>query len=83
MTRYSPRLAASAACSQAASLSPECQFAITKRSENRSAVEPLLRLWRRLAQRRPHLPHLALQDLSEDRLRDLGFLDGRAVPRRD
>lgn len=47
------------------------------------AVGPLLRLWRRLAVHRPRPTRLSPSTLSPDRLRDLGLLDGRGVPRRD
>ena len=83
MTCHSPWLAASTASAQAVSLSTDCRFAGDAQAGRRPAAEPFLRFWRGLVGRRPQLPRLALEELSPDRLRDLGLLDGRGVPPRD
>ncbi len=53
------------------------------RLRNRPGAKPRFGFWRWLPVRRSRLPRLKLEDLSEHRLRDLGFIDGRAVQPRD
>lgn len=50
---------------------------------NRPAAERRFGFWRWLLRWHAGLPRLEPEYLSEHRLRDLGFIDGRAVPPRD
>jgi hypothetical protein len=50
---------------------------------NRPAAKPRFGFWRWLLRWHAGLPRLEPEYLSEHRLRDLGFIDGRAVQPRD
>lgn len=78
----------SSACLPTSSVPDARQFAARRviRSRllrNRPSAEPRFGFWRWMLVRRSRLPRLNLEDLSEHQLRDLGFIDGRAVQPRD
>ena len=88
MACCAPQSLQSIAWQQAGSVPDERQFAGGRVAQNRSVrnqpgAEPRFGFWRWLLRWHAGLPRLEPEYLSEHRLRDLGFIDGRAVQPRD
>ena len=83
MTCCSLKSMQSFACPPAGSVLDERQFAGGRSVRDRPAAEPRFGFLRWLSLRRTRLTWLEPERLSEHRLRDLGFLDGRGVQPRD
>jgi len=88
MTCYSRQSLQPFPCPPTASRLDERRFANGRMARvrlvpNRPAAEPGFGFLRWLSLRRRRLHRLDLGGLSEHRLRDLGFLDGRGAPPRD
>jgi uncharacterized protein YjiS (DUF1127 family) len=82
MTCYAPQSMQSFACPSNASQSSDRPYGqLIQTAPNRPTAGSRLRFLRRLMLRRSAV--LEPERLSDHRLRDLGFLDGRGLPPRD